>query len=45
MMKYFRSNASTWWNDADSMIRFSSRIPHCDLVNYVKSMYLSNDVC
>jgi len=37
-MKYFHSSVSTWWNDADSMIRFPPRIPHCDLVNCVKSM-------
>ena len=44
-VKYFCSSASTRWNDVDSMITFPPRIPHCDLANCVKSVYLSNDVC
>ena len=52
MIKYFRCSASTWWNDADSKIKFPpniSHISHCELVNCVKSTYLrcvfANDLC
>ena len=49
MMKYFHSSTSTWWNDADSKIKFPPNVSHYELVNCVKSMYLrcalANDVC